>query len=70
MDARTYVYQSDFARQYIAEGFATLILRQLATRFGPVGAETADRVTQLSISELSEVGERLLSAPTLEEALR
>lgn len=70
MDARTYVYQSDFARQYIAEGFATLILRQLATRFGPVGAEIANRVTQLSIAELSLVGERLLSARTLEEALR
>ena len=74
MDARTYVYQSDFARQYIAqgreEGCATLILRLLTMRFGPVGAEIANRVAQLSMSELSTVGERLLSAQTLEDALR
>lgn len=78
MDARTYVYQSDFARQYLAqgreegraEGYAALILQLLAMRFGPVGAGISNRVTQLSISELSTVGERLLSAQTLEEVLR
>jgi len=70
MDARTYVYQSDFARQYIAQGRAESILEQLAVRFGPIGAEIRSRVTQLSLPELRVIGERLLSAPTLEEVLR
>jgi hypothetical protein len=78
MDARTYEYQSDFARHYIAqgkaegraEGRAALILRLLAARFGAIGAEIESRVTQLSIPELDAVGERLLSAQTLEEVLR
>jgi hypothetical protein len=74
MDARTYEYQSDFARQYIAqgrtEGCAELILLQLASRFGPLGAEIRSRVAQLSLLELGTVGERLLSARTLDEVLR
>jgi hypothetical protein len=73
MDARKYEYQSDFARHYVAqgraEGRAALILEQLASRFGPVGADIQDRITQLSIPELRVVGERLLSAPTLEDVL-
>ncbi len=73
MDARTYEYQSDFARQYIAqgkaEGRAALILRLLALRFGAVGAEIESRIRGASIPELDLIGERLLTARTLEEAL-
>jgi len=73
MNARKYEYQSDFARHYIAvgraEGFAELILQQLASRFGSVGAEVESRVKQLPVAELSALGERLLSAQTLEEVL-
>jgi hypothetical protein len=73
MDARTYVYQSDFARQYIAqgraEGKAALILRLLALRFGVLETEVQNRIRRASIPELELVGERLLTARTLQEAI-
>jgi hypothetical protein len=74
MDARTYEYQSDFARQYIAqgraEGYVELILQTLALRFGPLSTEIRNRIAQLPMSELKVIGGKLLSARTLEEALR
>ncbi len=89
MDARTYEYQSDFARQYIAQGKAeghsegrsegraegealgraALILRLLASRFGPIEAKTQSRIQRASIAELELIGERLLAARTLKEAV-
>ena len=73
MDARTYEYQSDFARHYVAQGEvkgrAALILRQLSLRFGTPDADTQSAVVSASIAELDAIGERLLSAHTLREAL-
>ena len=77
MDARTYEYQSDFARHYVAQGEAqgevkgraALILRQLAFRFGALSADVRDTVISASITDLDAIGERLLSAATLAEAL-
>jgi hypothetical protein len=69
MDARKYEYKSDFARHYIALGRAELILRQLTLRFGALGSEVEERIRHASSSELDTIGERLLTAPTLQDAL-
>jgi predicted transposase YdaD len=89
MDTRKYEYQSDFARQYIAQGRAegaaegrsegraegealgraALIVRQLILRFGPIEAHLQSRIQRASIAELEAIGERLLAAHTLQEAL-
>jgi hypothetical protein len=77
MDARTYEYQSDFARKYIAQGRAegeangraALVLRLLALRFGSLEAAILNRVQAASVGELELIGERLLVARTLEEAV-
>jgi hypothetical protein len=74
MDPRKYEYQSDFARQYVAqgrvEGRAALIIRQLALRFGPLTQQVEARIAEASIEELDQIGERLLTAQTLDGALR
>ena len=77
MDPAKYEYQSEFAKRYIAlgkeegkaEGRADLIIRQLTLRFGAPTLETVDRIAAASIEELDAIGERLLTARTLEEAL-
>jgi hypothetical protein len=85
MDAQTYEYQSDFARQYVAQGRnegkqegraegeasgrAALIARLLTIRFGPLSASERSRILAASIAELDAMGERLLTAHTLSEAL-
>jgi hypothetical protein len=85
MDPAKYEYQSDFAKRYIglgraegqtegraegqAEGRAALLQRLLTRRFGPLPAETIERLSAATIDELDAIGERLLSAATLEEAL-
>lgn len=77
MDPAKYEYQSDFARRYIglgraegqAEGRAALLQRQLTLRFGPLPAEAAERLSAATIEELDAIGERLLVAQSLEEAL-
>jgi hypothetical protein len=77
MDARKYEYQSDFARQYVAQGRAqgvveggvALIARLLTFRFGPIDSQTQARIERASIAELEAIGERLLVARTLQEAL-
>jgi hypothetical protein len=85
IDPDKYEYQSEFARSWFAhgkeagrtegkaegkaEGRAGLICRQLAVRFGPLAAEVATQIRSASISGLAAIGERLLNAPTLQEAL-
>ena len=73
MDLRKYEYQSDFARHYIAvgraEGRAAMITKQLTLRFGPLTPEVEARIAEASIAELDGIGERLLTAQTLHEAL-
>jgi hypothetical protein len=82
MDPRKYEYQSDFARRYVAEGEAigeakgeakgraALVGRLLAARFGPLSHEVETRIADASIAELDAIGDRLLTAQTLEDALR
>lgn len=85
MDPRKYVFQSDFARRYIAlgraegieegrsegrtEGRAALILRQLANRFGSLDPVAQANIRRASVAELEVIGDRLLTAGSLEEAL-
>lgn len=73
MDPAKYEYQSDFARRYVAQGRvkgrAALVIRQLTLRFGPFPGATQGRIAEASIAELDVIGERLLTARTLQEAL-
>jgi hypothetical protein len=73
MDPAKYEYQSDFAKHYIglgrAEGRAALLQRLLARRFGPLTADAVERLSAATIDELDAMGERLLTAQSLEEAL-
>jgi Domain of unknown function (DUF4351) len=77
MDPAKYEYQSEFARRYYAqgkaeghvEGRAGLLTRQLTLRFGALPPEAEARIAGASIDELDAIGERLLTAQTLQEAL-
>jgi len=49
------------------EGEATLLLRQLERRFGPLSADARRRVAEADAETLLVWGERLLEAKTLAE---
>lgn len=69
MDVETYEFQSEFARTYIAVGRAALIIRLLTRRFGRLDGATKDRIRCAGLADLDSIGERLLTAATLKEAL-
>jgi hypothetical protein len=73
MNPAKYEYRSEFARHYfgqgLAEGRSTLLQRLLTRRFGPLPAEVTGRLSSATIDELDAIGERLLAAQSLEEAL-
>lgn len=77
MDVRTYEYQSDFARRYVAQGVAqgevagraAVVARLLAVRFGPLTADVERSIREASIPTLDAMVERLLVAETLREAV-
>ncbi len=77
MDPAKYEYQSEFARRYLAqgktegraEGRVSLLLRLLSLRFGPLTDDVRARISAASVDELDAIGERLLTAATLEESL-
>ena len=81
MDPAKYQYQSDFARRYIAlgqaeglanglaKGRAELVVRQLKLRFGALSDELQAKILAASIDELDGIGERLLTARSLHDAL-
>jgi hypothetical protein len=64
-----YEYQSDFARKYFSEGHLAFLLKLLARRFGPLPQVVEERLRTADSLELEAIGERLLQARTLEEAL-
>jgi hypothetical protein len=78
MRAFKYEYQSDFARQYFgegeqkgrAEGKAEVVLHLLTVRFGQLDDGTKARITNASSADLNAIAERVLTAQTLEQALR
>jgi hypothetical protein len=81
MDPSKCEYQSEFARRYVAQGReegrsegsaagrADLLSRLLAHRFGPLPGSARERLAAASIEELGAIGERLLTARNLAEAL-
>lgn len=77
MNPRKYEYQSDFAKRYVAQGRVegetigrtALLLRQLTLRFGCLSTEDQTRIARATIGELDQIGERLLTAATIQEAL-
>jgi hypothetical protein len=77
MDLSKYEYQSEFARRYVAQGRAegsaagraALLSRLLAHRFGPLPGVAHERLAAASVEELDAIGERLLTAQNLPEAL-
>lgn len=82
MDPAKYEYQSEFAKKYYgqgkaegraegkAEGRSEIVLRQLALRFGALPEAIRARIRDASFEELDGIAERLLTAATLDEALR
>lgn len=73
MIKQKYEFQSDFAKHYIAlgeaNGRAALVMRQLTARFGHIESDVGDQVQRASVAELDLIGERLLTARTLQDAL-
>lgn len=73
MNPAKYEYRSEIAKKFIgvghAEGRAALLQRQLTRRFGALPPAAIERLSAATINELDAIGERLLSAATLEEAL-
>ncbi|HEY5569788.1 MAG TPA: DUF4351 domain-containing protein [Gammaproteobacteria bacterium] len=85
MDPAKYEYQSEFAKRYVAQGRlegkvegqaegelrgrADLVTRQLTLRFGSLAPEALEQIAAASIEELDAIGERLLTAQTLQQAL-
>jgi len=52
-----------------ASGRVAIVRRLLARRFGPISANVQDRLQHASIEDLDAIGERILFAGTLQEAL-
>jgi hypothetical protein len=78
MNSLGYEYQSDFARRYVAQGKAEgrlegrmeIVIRLLDSRFGPLPEASHARIRGARDAQLDAVAERVLTAQTLEEALR
>jgi len=82
MNPANYEFQSEFARRYFslgeaegaargkAEGKAELLIRQATVKFGPLSEQVQERIRATAAAELDRMGERLLSAKTLDEVQR
>lgn len=66
-----YVFQSEFAKEHIAQGRAegqrAVLQKQLALKFGAAAATYEARLEAADDAQLSEWAERILSATTLDE---
>jgi hypothetical protein len=77
MDPARYEYKSEFAKRYVAQGKlegelkgrADLVVRLLTLRFGTLSDDISARIEKASLEELDAIGERLLTAQSLEEAV-
>lgn len=85
MNLPKYEYRTEFAKRYYgagkaegkaegkvegrAEGRAEFVLRLLTRRFGDLPRSIHDRIRCASIEELDRIGDRLLTADSLSEAL-
>jgi hypothetical protein len=55
--------------QGVAQGRVDMLLKQLATRYGQLSAAVAARVQGADAADLDAIAQRVLTAPTLDEAL-
>ena len=69
MNSLGFEYQSNFARRYVAEGRAEIILKLLTLRFGPVSETVQARVRSADSAQIHSVTELMLTAQTLEDTL-
>jgi hypothetical protein len=77
MNAPKYEYQSEFARRYYGQGKTAgeaagrldIVLKLLTARYGAPSAAIIARVRDANASDLEKIAERILTAPTLDEAL-
>jgi len=77
MNLPKYEYQTEFAKRYYGQGLsegriegrADLVLNQLTRRFGDLPESARTAVRAASLEELDRIGERLLTAGSLAEAL-
>jgi hypothetical protein len=70
MDTSGNDYQAAFAKRfYNAQGRAAILKRWLTARFGPLSEEVKYQLVWSTPEELDAIGDRLLSATTLQEAL-
>jgi len=70
MNSLGFEYQSDFARKYVTQGRAEMVLKLLAQRFGPLKPDSRANIEGASYAKLGEIADRLLTAPTLADALK
>jgi uncharacterized protein with von Willebrand factor type A (vWA) domain len=74
MGTSKYEYQSDFARRYVGQGMADVVIKVLESRFGelPLTLEThiRDATIGATIPELRGLCDRLLSAQSLAEVVK
>ena len=69
MNSLGYEYQSDFARRYVAQGRIEIILKMLASRFGPLTEAVHARVRSADSAQIEAIADRMLTAQALEELL-
>jgi hypothetical protein len=73
MNSLGYEYQSDFARRYVAQGKAEgrmeIILKLLASRFGPLTEVVHSRIRSADSAQIDAMADRMLTARALEEVL-
>jgi hypothetical protein len=69
MNSLGYEYQSDFARRYVAQGQVEIILKVLASRFGPLTEAVQARVRSADGTQIDAMADRMLTAQALEEVL-
>lgn len=69
MNSLGFEYQSDFARKYVAQGRLEIVLKQLASRFGPLTEAVHARVSGADSTLIGTIADRMLTAQTLEEVL-
>lgn len=73
MNLPKYEYKTEFAKRYYGQGLtqgrAELVLKQLTRRFGDIPDDARATVQAADIEELDRIGERLLTAGSLAEAL-
>jgi hypothetical protein len=70
MNSLGFEYQSNFARKYVAQWRAEMLLELLTLRFGPLTQSVQEQVRAVDDSQLHSLAKELVTAHTLEDVLR